>query len=206
MQVEGLARVLAQMLVDPDHLRRMGENASGLAAERFALAPVVDALEALYAEVAAAHRARPDAGNRARDLGRGWRRLLLVAVAGHLAFGLLRLPHAAWSKRLGKIEELRGRGATEFQLASASSASRAAVSWLQTHTPPDAVILWRGEFRGIAELAPALLWPRLVYREEAVVTGADTVHGRPIARGRLAGREATVVLVSSATELRLEPR
>jgi hypothetical protein len=78
---------------------------------------------------------------------------------------------------------------------------------LATNTPPNAVVLFRGDWKGLLEFAAPLLQPRWLYAAGAVAPETTTVHGRPLARGRLAAgaEEGVVVLVAEPNEpLRLE--
>jgi hypothetical protein len=134
-----------------------------------------------------------------------WRRVLELAVVAHIAFGVLRLPHAAWGKRLDQMRALEQRGAIDFHLESYGSLTVETVRELSL-LPEDSVVLWRGDHRGPIELVPALLRPRLLYAEAAVPPGATHVLGRPLARQRSGAGERCIVLVAEGRNLRLEAR
>lgn len=134
------------------------------------------------------------------------RSLLLLALGAHLLFGLLRLPHAAYHKRMAQIASRRGLGDLAYHLRF-SSQSVAALAWLRDHTPTDAVVLFRGPWQGALEFAAPLLQPRLLYAEAAMPTGIQTMFGRPLARGSLPEGEGLMVLVAAVDQpLRLQLR
>ncbi len=129
------------------------------------------------------------------------RALLLALVAAHLVLLVVRIPHAAFGKRLRSIREWRERGQVHYHLGRWPE-SAAAIDWLLEHTPPNCVVPWRGDWKGALEFAPALLWPRILYVAKSLGSSQLSVHGRPIAtRG---GR--CVVLNGHGMNLSLGPR
>ena len=137
------------------------------------------------------------------------RGLLLIAAAlvVHLLFCAQRLPLKALPARLESVAQLSRVGPVAYHLRDEPVASLEVVEFLIANTPEDCVLLFSGEDRGTLELVNALLAPRLLYIEATVPQGASSVHGRPLARARLAGRgEGVVVLESTLDSLGLRLR
>jgi hypothetical protein len=136
-----------------------------------------------------------------------WLRLLALALAAHLLFGVQRLGTKSLPARLEEISRFREVGAIRYHLGK-SPANADILEFLAKNTPEDAVILFAGEDRGVMELAAALLSPRLLYARHAAADDATMVHGRPLARGDHPELgEGTWILVGvDRNELRLELR
>lgn len=136
-----------------------------------------------------------------------WLRLLALALAAHVLFGVQRLATKSLPARLTEIAEFREVGAIRFHLAK-SPASADILEFIATNTPADSVVLFSGEGRGMMELAAALLAPRLLYARAATTAATTMVHGRPLARANHPDLgEGTLVLVGvDRSELRLELR
>jgi hypothetical protein len=122
--------------------------------------------------------------------------LLALLVLAHVAFGLLRVPHAVVARRVRDVQAVADEGYAPFAMQRARLLGADAIETLRAATPPDAVIAVRGDFKGALEFAPALLWPRLCRRAETLA-GMATLSGRPI---------AAWTLVGDGPALRLEPR
>lgn len=134
-----------------------------------------------------------------------WTRVLVALVAAHLALGLARVPTKVWAKRLGEIAEYRARGPVRYHLDNAHHQGAGAVEWLLDHTPEDAVVLWRGQWKGAFEFASALLAPRLLVHESFAPRADEPAPGLPApARGPLPdGRTGTFVLVATGDHVEL---
>ncbi len=140
-------------------------------------------------------------------------RLLLGLLVLHILFGISRLPHAGFAKRKKHIDLMKALGPREFHLGPrdshpgyADEQTRKAIQRLQEETPENAVILFRGAWRGPIEFAAPLLYPRvLLLAHRLPDLGARTWLGRPVARLRFGDREEVVLLESTETQLRLRP-
>jgi hypothetical protein len=123
--------------------------------------------------------------------------LLLFVLAGHLLFGLARIPHAVFGKRAAAAADHELSGRVRYILDTRHVQGWAEVEWLLRNTPADSVILWRGEAKGSFELVADLVFPRLLYEAWRVAPGIQTIHGRPV---------ASRILVGLGTDLELVPR
>lgn len=121
----------------------------------------------------------------------------MLLLAGHLLLGLVRIPHAVFGKRAAEAALYQRVGRVRYLLDNRYHKGFEAVEWLLRNTPPDSVILWRGEPKGSFELVADLVFPRLLYESWRVQPGNRTIHGRPI---------ASRVLVGLGTDLELVPR
>jgi hypothetical protein len=133
--------------------------------------------------------------------------LVLLLLALHFLVAVLRIVPKHWGKRLDQIQRYESLGRYAFFFGEERREAGDVLQWLAEHTPANSVILWRGEWRGAMEFAPALLWPRMVYDERAAAIGQTEVHGRPIAAGnhpRLG--EGQLVIVGTDRGLHLELR
>ena len=126
-----------------------------------------------------------------------WMLWVGVAVVAHCVLGISRIPHAVIGKRWREVAEFQDEGGVAWRLRVANLEGVDVIEELRRTTPPDAVIVTRGAFKGVLEYAPRLLWPRLCCSE--TLTPADEIrrHDRPI---------APVILVSEGGLLRLEQR
>lgn len=123
--------------------------------------------------------------------------LLLVLLGTHLLLGLVRIPYAVFPKRREEAARYQEVGRVRYLLDTRHGHGWQAVEWLLQNTPPESVILWRGEYKGSFELAGDLLFPRLLYEASRVAPGTATLHGRPV---------APKVLVGLGNDLELVPR
>lgn len=110
-----------------------------------------------------------------------WLRLLGLALVVHLLFCVQRVETNAVPKRLEHVELIHDKGMIHFHLRRLSPESIPVLEFIEEHTPADAMVLFRGEARGLLELAAALLSPRLLYQDISAPAGAKTIHGRPVA-------------------------
>ncbi len=123
--------------------------------------------------------------------------LLLLLLAGHLLFGIGRIPHGVFGKRQTEAAFYHRVGRGRYLLEARDYQGWHAVEWLLRNTPEKSVILWRGEAKGSFELVADLVFPRLLYDASRVRPGTDTVLGLPI---------ASKVLVGLGGDLELVPR
>jgi len=137
-----------------------------------------------------------------------WTTLLLALLAAHVLLGAARLPGKVWARRLGDIAAYRDLGAARYFLDDGHLHGAGAIEWLLANTPPDAVVLWRGDSKGALEFAPALLAPRLVVRDDACPPHASRHLDRPLARLGGNGRQQgpVLALVGRGDDLALEAR
>ena len=142
------------------------------------------------------------------SLPRGrWDLILLTLLGLHLALGIGRIVPKVWGKRLKEIAEFRDQGPLRYYLGGRWQSGAEAVEAVLAQAGPASVVLWRGDWAGSLEFAPQLLAPRLLVAEYACLEGTDTMHGLPVARGRLAdGREGTFVLVGRGDDIELTIR
>ena len=110
-----------------------------------------------------------------------WLQLLGLALLAHLLFGVQRIETNAFPKRLEHVSMIHDKGMIHFHLRRLSPDSIPVLEFIEKNTPADAIVLFRGERRGLLELAAALLSPRLLYQDISAPAGAKTIHGRPIA-------------------------
>ncbi len=125
-----------------------------------------------------------------------------TALLAHLGLGLLRIPKKAWLARIAEVRRYEREGPVRFHLKVYGEESIRAIERVLEESPPASVVLFRGEWRGPLEFAPALLHPRLVVREHALPPGATSYHGRPLARDP----EGVFVLVGRSDRILLERR
>ncbi len=111
-----------------------------------------------------------------------WLQLLGLAFLAHLLFGVQRIETNAFPKRLEHVSMIHDKGMIHFHLRRLSPDSVPVLEFIAENTPENAVVLFRGEPRGILELAVGLLSPRLLYQDSAIPAGAKTIHGRPVSR------------------------
>lgn len=134
------------------------------------------------------------------------RTLLIAAVAVHVIFVIVRVPHSVFGRRSKDISDHAERGAVRFHLDNKHRQGAAAVEWILANVPEDGVVLSQGELRGALEFVPVLIWPRLLVRS-AVPKSAREFAGRPIARRRREdGHEGQVVLIGLGDALELAVR
>lgn len=124
------------------------------------------------------------------------RLLLLVLLASHLLLGLLRIPHAVFPKRAEEAAHYQKLGRVRYLLDTKRAQGWKEVEWLLRNTPPESVILWRGEYKGSFELAGDLLFPRLLYEASRVPPDTTTLHGRLVAPKVLVGLGNDLELVA----------
>jgi hypothetical protein len=136
-----------------------------------------------------------------------WRLVLGLLFWVHILFGMQRLVWRGLPDRVEAVERYATQGPVRFHLEEFYRESIPVVEFLLDGTPPDAVVLYEGEPRGVIELAVALLHPRLLLEARAAPPEATLVHGRPLARGRLPGvEEGVLVLVCTEQTLELRRR
>ncbi len=137
-----------------------------------------------------------------------WTGLLLLLLGAHVLLGAVRLPGKVWARRLDEIANYRSRGAAAFFLADAHHRGAEVVEWLLAHSPPAAIVLWRGDSKGALEFVPALIAPRLLVRDDACTRDADRYLDRPLARLRTTNgaKGPVLVIVGRGDDLILEAR
>ncbi|PIE23859.1 MAG: hypothetical protein CSA62_05535 [Planctomycetota bacterium] len=135
------------------------------------------------------------------------KQLLLLLLGAHLAIVALRIPSKHWGNRLDEIQRYQEQGRYHFYFRQEQRQNGDLLQWLAENTPQDSVLLWRGEWKGALEFAPALLWPRLLVDARALPPGQDSFHGRKVAAGRYPGLgSGQFVIVAEADLLHLELR
>ena len=136
-----------------------------------------------------------------------WGLALAILLGAHVAVGIARIPSKVWGERADEIARYRDVGAVRFHLDNRERSGADAVQAVLDRSPENAVVLWRGEWRGALEFAPALLAPRLVVDERYCPKDATSLWDRPLARGRLAdGSEGILVLVGAVDRIELALR
>jgi hypothetical protein len=136
-----------------------------------------------------------------------WGLALAVLLGAHVAVGIARIPSKVWGERAEEIARYRDAGAVRFHLDNRERRGADAVQAVLDQSPENAVVLWRGAWRGALEFAPALLAPRVLVHELSCAPDAASLWDRPIARGRLAdGRAGVLVLVGAADRIELALR
>ncbi len=131
-------------------------------------------------------------------------RIVLVLLLAHLAWGVGRIPSKVWGKRLDEIAEYQRDGAAAFHLDNSHRHGAGIVRRVVAGTPPDAIVLWTGEWKGALEFVAPLIAPRLLVDAHEVDPHAGTFLGRPLARlERADGNPATIVLVGSGDRVEL---
>lgn len=134
------------------------------------------------------------------------RRVLLVLLLVHVAWGLVRIPDKAIARRRDDIARYTERGQAGYFLKHAKWEGTEAIAWIVANTAADAAILHDGPTRGAFEFAAGSLSPRLLVLSSAWAPGRETVAGRPVARARLGDREGVVHLIASDAGMRVEVR
>jgi hypothetical protein len=137
--------------------------------------------------------------------------VLVALLCLHILLAVVRVPDKGFTRRAEQIEQIHREGHAAFLLGKLGATGREAatiVEHLRAQTPEDAVVLYAGSWRGIGELLGPLLYPRLLYRADAVPPEDASVHGRPLAQARLPdagpdGRSGIVVLVQDAATQRI---
>ena len=112
-----------------------------------------------------------------------------VVLAQLVAAGNLRRGAAA----AGWVDRDHERRAGYFLRGGLRGADR--LQQLLRETPEDCAVLWRGTWRGCLEVAPHVLYPRLLVAEHAVQPGATSYKGRQLATGSVDGQHGVLVLV-----------
>jgi hypothetical protein len=108
--------------------------------------------------------------------------LAWAVLLGHVGLVVVRLPMTVFDRRFGQVAAFRAEGQAHYLFRTSGRDGVAAVDELLRSTPADAIVAWRGDAHGAVELAPALLWPRLLVDERALPPAAATFLGRPVAR------------------------
>jgi hypothetical protein len=129
--------------------------------------------------------------------------LAWAVLLGHVGLVVLRLPTTVIGRRFAQVGAFHSEGQAHYLFRTSGRDGVAAVDELLRSTPADAIVAWRGEAHGAIELAPALLWPRLLVAERALPPDAATFLGRPVAR-LPDGRQR--VLLAEGRALRLVPQ
>jgi hypothetical protein len=111
--------------------------------------------------------------------------LLAVLLTAHLVLAGLRVLPKHWNKRAEEIQRYQTEGRYSFYFREFANEDGQIFAWLAANTPLDGVLLWRGEWRGVLEFAPALLWPRLLVAESAVPVGTSRWYDRHVIDGAL---------------------
>ena len=70
-----------------------------------------------------------------------WTKVLWLVFFGHLALGLVRIPHGVIGKRLDEILDYRERRPVRYLLDSKHHHGAEAVLWLLQNTPANSVVL-----------------------------------------------------------------
>lgn len=131
------------------------------------------------------------------------RRIALVVFGLSLLFSLARIPHATWSKRLRQVALHEELGPIGYHIGRTWPKIADDVRWIRDHTAEDAVILWRGHWKGPIELLVAAIGERVLFAE-SLWSGRSEIMGRPVARGSRDGRRGTLVVVADGPDIRLE--
>lgn len=134
--------------------------------------------------------------------------LLLACLLGiHILWGALRIPGKVYGKRLDLIRHYQEVGGPGYFLDNSHRQGADLLRFLLSETPPDCVLLWRGNARGTIEFVPPLIAPRLLVAEDSCPANATHLFERPLAQGQLAdGKRGVFVLVGGEDHLRLELR
>jgi hypothetical protein len=127
-----------------------------------------------------------------------------VVLAAHTGLVLARVPQTVFARRLGQVAAWRAEGPARYLFRTSGREGVEAIEELLRTSPPDAVVLWRGDGHGAVEFAPMLLWPRLLAAEGSVAADAHRYLERPVAVWGDSARQA--VLLAEDGSLRLVPR
>ncbi|MEE2888545.1 MAG: hypothetical protein VX951_14030 [Planctomycetota bacterium] len=133
---------------------------------------------------------------------------VLVLLAAHILYGLVRLPDKVWGRRLDKIGRYQDEGAARYLFGSAKHGGADEIEWLQKNVSKEAVVLWRHPYDGALEFVSALIAPRLLVDERCVPPGTLKFVERPVARGTLPSGDQGVLIVQGTEDggLRLTVR
>ncbi len=136
-----------------------------------------------------------------------WPTFLCAILLGHILWGSIRIPGRVYGRRMDNIERYLESGAPAYHLGNNHRQGARIIEKLLAETSPDAVILWRGEWKGCVEFVPLLIAPRLLVEDWRVPADARQFLDRPIARGELApGLAGSFVLIGLGDSLDLELR
>jgi hypothetical protein len=128
---------------------------------------------------------------------------VVLLLALHVVFALVRWPVGAVGKRASAIAEYEERGAVAWLLRHFDDETRAIATWLGAEVPLDGCVLVRGFRQGAMQLLAPLLYPRLL-------VDVDLLAGRtppaPVFTGGSRGAQGTPVVVGDGAGLRLEWR
>ena len=113
-----------------------------------------------------------------------WRRVVLLLLVAHLAFGGIRVFHAAYAKRYRTVQKWRSQGEVAYHFGDKQEKARRVTEWLLAEMPEDQVVLYSGEGRGSMQILAALIAPRLLVHARSVPAGAERAAGRTIFTGR----------------------
>ncbi|MBX3463727.1 MAG: hypothetical protein KF830_11180 [Planctomycetes bacterium] len=91
-----------------------------------------------------------------------WSLPILLLVAAHLVWGLLRAPTRALVRRAEQVGTFQRLGDAHYLFAQSRLEGADAIAWLRANTLPEQRVPWQGSDRGAIEFAAALLWPRLL--------------------------------------------
>ena len=125
----------------------------------------------------------------------------------HILWGALRIPGKVYGKRLEHVRRYREVGAPGYHLDTDHRQGADLLRLLLAETPPDCILLWRGDTHGAIEFVPPLIAPRLLVAENECPANATHLLERPLAQGMLAdGSRGVFVLVGHGDSLSLELR
>jgi hypothetical protein len=127
------------------------------------------------------------------------RTVLVVLLAAHVAFGLLRLPGKVWGRRADDIARYRDDDVA-FLLDGARLGGADAIRWLRTNVPPNGAVMYAPPISDAMEFAAALLTPRLLVHVDAVPSGVTTWAGRVLAHGTLPDGTRGFVVVQGSDD------
>ncbi|MCA8974794.1 MAG: hypothetical protein KDC98_08730 [Planctomycetes bacterium] len=135
-------------------------------------------------------------------------RLLGLLIAGHVSFGLLRLPAGSIWKRVDAIDEYERQGPVwHFRLSD--DETRRLAGWILETLPADEVLLFDGGVAGQLQLLGPLAFPRLLVHVSALRPDG-TALGRKVFAGQPPWLEPDVsgypVVVGTRQTLRWERR
>lgn len=137
-------------------------------------------------------------------------RILAVLLALTCIYAVARVPHATWSKRLAQLEEQERLGEIGYNIGRTWPEHAELVRWIRANTPEDAIVLWRGKWKGVLELIAAAIGERLLYEEalwpSAELRATTRFAKRQLARGERDGVRGVLVLEADGERVALRAR
>ena len=136
-----------------------------------------------------------------------WFRVAIALLIVHIAVGVARIPSKVWGERQDAISHHHEVGAARYHVGNEHHFGADVIERILGDSQEDTVVLWRGEWKGAMEFAPALLAPRLLIPAGKCPKDATSWRGHDLATVRNSSGDLVVpVLVGTGAGIELELR